>query len=58
MLVSHSVMLGSAALWTGGLQAGIVERVAISFSLGSSQPCNSALQAESLPFEPPDMSFI
>lgn len=45
VLVSHSVMFDSAALWTGDLQAGIVEWVAISFSLGSSQPCNSALQA-------------
>ena len=47
-----------AAPWTGDFQAGIVEWVAISFSRVSSQPRFPALQAESLPFEPPDMSFL
>ena len=37
----------------GILQARILEWVAISFSRGSSQPRPPALQADSLPFEPP-----
>ena len=37
----------------GILQARILEWVAISFSMGSSQPRSPALQADSLPAEPP-----
>ena len=62
VVLSCSVMSDSATSWTvahqaplfvGILQAKILEWVAMPSSRGSSQPRDPALQADSLPSEPP-----